>query len=85
MTPSVSCSCFDPSKHTQQQTGSVSLRLLRYTTRLSLPYPPTTFLSECNRVLKDPLDYSHVKSAWSGLRPLVKDPDAAPGDTKKLR
>lgn len=41
-------------------------------------------LSECNRVLKDPVDYSTVRSAWSGIRPLVRDPKADPSDTKKL-
>eukprot|EP00967_Tisochrysis_lutea_P045424 scaffold55166_cov30-Tisochrysis_lutea.AAC.6 len=41
-------------------------------------------LGECNRVCKDPLDYSHVKAAWAGLRPLVRDPNADPNDTKKL-
>ena len=42
-------------------------------------------LGECNRVTKEPLDYSHVKAAWAGLRPLVKDPNADPEDTKKAR
>ncbi len=41
-------------------------------------------LGECNRMLKDPLNYGHVKAAWSGLRPLVRDPNADPNDTKKL-
>eukprot|EP00961_Rhodomonas_salina_P038582 518309-Rhodomonas_salina.1 len=27
---------------------------------------------------------SHVRAAWAGLRPLVKDPNADPNDTKKL-
>ena len=30
-------------------------------------------IGECNRVLKEPLDYGHVKAAWNGLRPLVRD------------
>jgi len=41
-------------------------------------------LSECNRVLRDPVDYSTVRAAWSGIRPLVRDPNAPPGDTKSL-
>jgi len=41
-------------------------------------------ISECNRMLKDPLDYGHVKAAWAGLRPLVRDPNADPSDTKSL-
>lgn len=41
-------------------------------------------IGECNRVVKEPLDYSNVKSAWAGLRPLVRDPNADPDDTKKL-
>ena len=41
-------------------------------------------LSEVNRVLRDKLDRSAVRAAWSGLRPLVRDPEADPADTKKL-
>ena len=39
---------------------------------------------ECNRMLKDRLDFGHVKAAWAGLRPLVRDPNADPSDTKAL-
>eukprot|EP00962_Isochrysis_galbana_P000593 scaffold174_cov99-Isochrysis_galbana.AAC.1 len=35
-------------------------------------------LGECNRVCKEPLDYSHVKAAWAGLRPLVRAATARP-------
>ncbi|KAJ1623260.1 FAD dependent oxidoreductase-domain-containing protein [Pavlovales sp. CCMP2436] len=41
-------------------------------------------LGECNRMLRDPIDYSTVRAAWSGIRPLVRDPKADPSDTKKL-
>ena len=34
---------------------------------------------------QEPLDYGHVKAAWAGLRPLVRDPNADPEDTKKVR
>jgi len=33
-------------------------------------------LSECNRYLSTPLDATSVLSAWSGIRPLIKDPSA---------
>jgi len=29
-------------------------------------------IGECNRVCTEPIDYSHVKAAWCGLRPLVQ-------------
>merc|ERR1719453_1016371 len=41
-------------------------------------------LGECNRMLKDRLDFGHVKAAWAGLRPLVRDPAADPSDTSSL-
>ena len=41
-------------------------------------------LSEVNRVLSTPVDRSTVRAAWCGLRPLVRDPNAPPGDTKAL-
>jgi len=41
-------------------------------------------LRECNSVLSRPINHSHVRAAWAGLRPLVKDPNADPNDTKKL-
>jgi glycerol-3-phosphate dehydrogenase len=41
-------------------------------------------LGEVNRMLRDPVDYSTVRAAWSGIRPLVRDPKADPSDTKKL-
>jgi glycerol-3-phosphate dehydrogenase len=41
-------------------------------------------VSECNRVLKDKISTKTVRAAWSGLRPLVRDPNADPSDTKKL-
>eukprot|EP00041_Stephanoeca_diplocostata_P024241 m.608238 g.608238 ORF g.608238 m.608238 type:complete len:279 (+) comp22484_c2_seq18:1584-2420(+) len=41
-------------------------------------------LSECNRVLRDKVSRETVRAAWTGLRPLVRDPNAAPGDTKAL-
>lgn len=41
-------------------------------------------LNECNRVLKDKVDKRTVRAAWAGLRPLVRDPNADPADTKKL-
>jgi glycerol-3-phosphate dehydrogenase len=44
----------------------------------------TFILSEVNRVLRDKLDRSAVRAAWCGLRPLVRDPNADPTDTKKL-
>eukprot|EP00729_Bicosta_minor_P008712 gene8712-13108_t len=44
----------------------------------------TFILGEVNRVLRDKLDRSAVRAAWTGLRPLVRDPSADPTDTKKL-
>jgi glycerol-3-phosphate dehydrogenase len=41
-------------------------------------------LRECNTVLSRPINHSHVRAAWAGLRPLVRDPSADPNDTKKL-
>ncbi|KAG8464660.1 hypothetical protein KFE25_010028 [Diacronema lutheri] len=41
-------------------------------------------ISEVNRMMRDPVDYSTVRAAWSGIRPLVRDPKADPNDTKKL-
>lgn len=41
-------------------------------------------LGECNRVLRDPVTPATVRAAWCGLRPLVRDPAAAPGDTKAI-
>ena len=35
-------------------------------------------------MLRDKLDRSAVRAAWTGLRPLVRDPSADPTDTKKL-
>ena len=44
----------------------------------------TFILGEVNRVLRDKLDRTAVRAAWTGLRPLVRDPNADPTDTKKL-
>eukprot|EP00039_Didymoeca_costata_P030384 m.29272 g.29272 ORF g.29272 m.29272 type:complete len:680 (-) comp8085_c0_seq1:1866-3905(-) len=41
-------------------------------------------INECNRVLSSPIDTTTVRAAWSGLRPLVRDPNASPTDTKTL-
>ena len=41
-------------------------------------------LGECNRVVRQPLGASSVRAAWTGVRPLVADPNAPPGDTKSL-
>ena len=41
-------------------------------------------IRECNSVLSRPINHSHVRAAWAGLRPLVRDPKADPNDTKKL-
>jgi glycerol-3-phosphate dehydrogenase len=41
-------------------------------------------VGECNRVLKTQITTKTVRAAWSGLRPLVRDPNADPSDTKKL-
>ncbi|EKX53383.1 hypothetical protein GUITHDRAFT_84416 [Guillardia theta CCMP2712] len=41
-------------------------------------------LRECNSTLSRQMNYSHVRAAWAGLRPLVKAPNADPNDTKKL-
>lgn len=41
-------------------------------------------LRECNSVLSRPINHGHVRAAWAGLRPLVRDPKADPNDTKKL-
>ena len=41
-------------------------------------------LSECNRVLRTPMDESTIRSCWCGLRPLVRDPNADPSDTKAI-
>jgi glycerol-3-phosphate dehydrogenase len=41
-------------------------------------------LRECNSTLSRPINHSHVRAAWAGLRPLVRDPKADPNDTKKL-
>eukprot|EP00281_Chroomonas_sp_CCMP1168_P022007 CAMPEP_0206230000 /NCGR_PEP_ID=MMETSP0047_2-20121206/10005_1 /ASSEMBLY_ACC=CAM_ASM_000192 /TAXON_ID=195065 /ORGANISM="Chroomonas mesostigmatica_cf, Strain CCMP1168" /LENGTH=694 /DNA_ID=CAMNT_0053653353 /DNA_START=30 /DNA_END=2114 /DNA_ORIENTATION=+ len=41
-------------------------------------------IRECNSILDPPLQPQNVLAAWAGLRPLVRDPKAAPGDTKGL-
>jgi len=41
-------------------------------------------LGECNRLVRKPLSPEDVTSAWAGIRPLVADPNAPPGDTKAL-
>jgi len=41
-------------------------------------------LYECNRLLREPLRPQSVRAAWSGIRPLVRNPDAPEGDTKSL-
>jgi len=41
-------------------------------------------LDECNRTLSRPMNHSHVRAAWAGLRPLVRAPGSDPNDTKKL-
>ena len=41
-------------------------------------------LSECNSTLARKMNHSHVRAAWAGLRPLVKDPNADPAETKKI-
>ncbi|KAG8458511.1 hypothetical protein KFE25_003046 [Diacronema lutheri] len=41
-------------------------------------------LGECNRVVREPLRRDAVRSAWAGIRPLVRKPGAAAGDTKAL-
>jgi len=41
-------------------------------------------LEECSRVVRERLGCESVRAAWSGIRPLIRDPNAAPGDTSKL-
>lgn len=41
-------------------------------------------LDECNRTLSRPMNHSHVRAAWAGLRPLVRAPGSDPNETKKL-
>mmetsp|Transcript_85668 Transcript_85668/g.228414 ORF Transcript_85668/g.228414 Transcript_85668/m.228414 type:complete len:663 (-) Transcript_85668:20-2008(-) len=41
-------------------------------------------LDECNRTLARPLNHSHVRAAWAGLRPLVRQPGSDEKETKKL-
>jgi glycerol-3-phosphate dehydrogenase len=38
-------------------------------------------LAETNRYLSRPVKRADVKAAWSGIRPLIKDPAAPPGTT----
>jgi glycerol-3-phosphate dehydrogenase len=41
-------------------------------------------LGECNRLLKEPLTPASVRASWAGIRPLVRKPGSAVGDTKSL-
>mmetsp|Transcript_36808 Transcript_36808/g.86473 ORF Transcript_36808/g.86473 Transcript_36808/m.86473 type:complete len:577 (-) Transcript_36808:139-1869(-) len=56
-----------------------------------LSYTPRTSASEAafiidevNRVVSEPLSTDSVRSAWAGIRPLVRKPGSPPGDTKSL-
>jgi glycerol-3-phosphate dehydrogenase len=41
-------------------------------------------LAESNKFLQRQVQRNEVLASWSGLRPLVRDPNAPPGDTKSL-
>eukprot|EP00461_Guttulinopsis_vulgaris_P003864 UN03865 len=53
-----------------------------------VPLPPTSevdyIVNIVNNYLEKPVKPEDVKSVWSGLRPLVKDPEQLDGATSKL-
>jgi glycerol-3-phosphate dehydrogenase len=69
--------------------GSVVIGTTDRTASLQdLPTPTLSdvkwMLAESNKYLQRQVQRNEVLASWSGLRPLVRDPDAPPGDTKSL-